>query len=467
MASPARAFAPRPLNNRSGGPQYRPQFQQQRNPIANIAAAQRDYARRTPGVLGASNGGFGLTPSAQWGAEFPNRRNLGTEGLPEGTAPLTDAEKATGVQAAPTNLKSEAVQRVLDAAVPKLPVTQGPNGTRSVAGQFGTGTATPGVGQPTAAETAAATTENGISRAPDWQTSITKAHPEIGVAGSEGNKAYIAAYGDALKNKGAGQFDPIQLAHDTMAPIYNQRTALGAMDDKGENEMADAANTAMTAEQTAKNGALIREGSPLAKAVGAVNDVKNLPDTINSAISNHVTGALTDFGLNPDHAKQVAQGVTGIANSINPLTPLYGAAALAKNALTPTAPADAPATLPNVNSTTTPAGTGKLIAAEQAAGKQPQAAAQQVAQDQAGSQNSQNMADQGSTGASDAASHAAQGYYNGFMHGSAPQYSPGEVQGPPAPASTPQGPQYGQPASGVAANTGTPSPRTDSNVDTE
>lgn len=477
MAPPARAFAPRPLNNRSGGPQYRPQLQQ-RNPIANIAAAQRDYARRTPGVLGASNGGFGLTPAAQWGKEFPNRGEMGAEGLPAGTAPLTDAEKANGV-ATPTNLQSNAVQSLLDAAATKPTVTTGPNGTRAVAGQYGTGTATPGVGQPTAAETAAATTANGISRAPDWQTAITKAHPEIGIAGSEGNKAYISAYGDALKNKGAGQFDPVQLAHDTMGPIYNQRAALAAMDDKGENEEAQTEQAKSEAATQAANLAATK-ASATAPAPGSLPDLAGrATNAVNNAeenTANSVINAARSAGnfVTGNRTGDVDPASTGVAWNHNTVAPGTGKQIAQQNPPATAAPAqfnyltngvDNSGAIPVRAEGVYPYGpypTGGVL---------PKTVPVSTSErDPLDASTNSGWVSSFGTDAETAANHAAQGYYNGFMHGnSAPQYSAGatDQQGSTAPASTPLGPQYGQPASGVVSNSANAAPRTDSNSDAE
>lgn len=54
-------------------------------------AAKADHDRRTPGVLGASSGGSGLTPQSTWDKWFPNRSKMGQEGIdnppPTGTPP--------------------------------------------------------------------------------------------------------------------------------------------------------------------------------------------------------------------------------------------------------------------------------------------------------------------------------------------------------------------------------------------
>jgi hypothetical protein len=309
-------------SGRGGGGGRSFQFQRQQ-PVGptpgQITALHNTYARTTPGVLGASMGGQGLTPESQWDAMFPNKAD-GSPRLsppsPAGAnrpiAPSQNPAMTAGVE------KGAATPTVLSqpGTVAPASVTNAAGTGKTVAlGTFGTGSSR----VPTAADNAAAASkatpimENGVQvgvgRAPGWQEQILKEHPEIGVAGSEGNKAYVSAYQDALKNKGAGQFDPVQLSHDTMAPIYQARAdkqtasenafgtggpgAQAAADEiaGGAGSAADVARRASTATQQAtqqaKRDASTPEPGSLPAIAGNVGGgLANAATAAGSAINN-------------------------------------------------------------------------------------------------------------------------------------------------------------------------------------
>jgi len=91
----------------------------------------------------------------------------------------------------------------------------------------------------------------------NWQQAVLAAHPEIGIENSQANLAYRAAYADAVNHRGAGNFDPVMLSHQTMAPIYVSRMRPGdgattmppAGNDQSSREIASAKNAATQAQQ--------------------------------------------------------------------------------------------------------------------------------------------------------------------------------------------------------------------------
>jgi hypothetical protein len=132
---------------------------------------------------------------------------------------------------------------------------QRPNGTGStLTSPYGGGSShpvAPGTPEPTAANTAAATTANGVSRPPDWQTKVIAANPEIGQPGTAANKAYVQAYKDATTKKGAGNFDPVDLARQTTAALNAAKNPQGAAGSPGTGPSAQAQANAQKAIATA------------------------------------------------------------------------------------------------------------------------------------------------------------------------------------------------------------------------
>ncbi len=319
------ARAPRPSN---GGRQF--QYQRQPPPAAptqgSLIAAQNTYNRITPGVLGASMGGQGKTPQTQWDAMFPN-------GQP---SPEPDVNSAV-IQHALNAANGSGVVTPNTSAVP-VATTVGPgtvqraNGTgNTLTSTYGGGSSHPGApvdlqgptlsGAPLGSAPAV-TSSTGVQRVPDWQQQVTAAHPEIGVAGSEGNKAYVAAYSKAQTDKGVGKFDPVQLAHDTMSPIYAQRvqSAVGkSAEGIGDEETAMAgtqqakANAAADTANAAKPQSTFTEGSPLDYAEKGVNAIKNAPTTLPAAVAAAEDGVRRWAGVRDPNMTPGAEGMTSPA----------------------------------------------------------------------------------------------------------------------------------------------------------
>lgn len=64
-----------------------------------------------------------------------------------------------------------------------------------------------------------------------WQEQVVQNHPEIGIAGTDGNRGYVSAYNDAKAAREKDPtctFDPIVLADSVMKPIYEARNAVEA-----------------------------------------------------------------------------------------------------------------------------------------------------------------------------------------------------------------------------------------------
>lgn len=331
MPPPVRAFAPRPIRAQQAPYRYPGTPQIQSNAATAIGRAQRDFARRTPGEaggIGASQGGTGLTPSQEWANRFPGSptadavrasklpttgqvhgpaitgQPLATSAAPRGATPVPAGSLAN----APTNLNSPVIQAALDrTATPTGKITPNAQGGNNLTSQFGTGSsraAQPGEmmmenGKLVPKTPVATETANGISRAstvPAWQAQVMQSHPEIAQAGSEGNLAYTKAHQAATA---AGKpFDPVQLAHDTMNPIYAQRQAgvdeentIVPTNDKGQNDVQIAADKSAQKTQTAKDAASpYLPGTPLraaADAKSAVGDwLGNLPQRSANALAS-------------------------------------------------------------------------------------------------------------------------------------------------------------------------------------
>lgn len=100
---------------------------------------------------------------------------------------VTPASLAANAQAART-LRSP----INAPTAPAAPVvTQTPDGGRTIAGQYGTGSATPGVVRVTAGNTY---DPNPATPALNWQQQIVAKYPQVGVAGSPENKAFVEQY---------------------------------------------------------------------------------------------------------------------------------------------------------------------------------------------------------------------------------------------------------------------------------
>lgn len=165
--------------------------------------------------------------------------------------PSTSAGVAT---AAPTDVNSAGVQHALNTAAgsgaitPTLSVTRGPNGQpmpvptggNTLASTYGTGSShAAGAGPAVMESTAAATTPTGIQHnavQTDWQQQVMKAHPDIAIAGSDANKAFVKNYTQAM-TKGGG-FDPIALSHSTMSDLEKQRGQIAGAPSEGPAEAA-------------------------------------------------------------------------------------------------------------------------------------------------------------------------------------------------------------------------------------
>jgi len=173
--------------------------------------------RITPGVLGASQGGQGFTPDADWAKAFSN-------------GPSADRARA-----------AQAMQQVGN---PNSKTMQGPPSPKQTDAQIANAQTPAGVPfrGSTPAEIADFNKGAAPSAGPQWQADVLKNHPEIGVKGTDGNNAFVAAYKDALNKQGAGNFDPAKLADDTMAPIYMSRDPNLANVGAEENKMASDAN---------------------------------------------------------------------------------------------------------------------------------------------------------------------------------------------------------------------------------
>lgn len=128
----------------------------------------------------------------------PTSRDLLTSG----------SQPQTGGRGVPTALaNSDAIQSALDRA------------TGDTHSQYGTGSvsfAKPGTPEPTPAQTSAATTPTGVQHS--WQADVLSAHPDVGIAGSPANTAFVNAYKTA---QASGQpIDHMALAEQTLSPLY-------------------------------------------------------------------------------------------------------------------------------------------------------------------------------------------------------------------------------------------------------
>ncbi len=106
-------------------------------------------------------------------------------------------------------------------------------GSASVLTPFGTASAR--FANPGENLTAATTTDTGVQRAAPlpWQQQVLKDHPDVGIAGSNANKAFVEAHRAAVAS--GQQFDPHALAETTLAPLYTQGLAKrgGTPSDRG------------------------------------------------------------------------------------------------------------------------------------------------------------------------------------------------------------------------------------------
>lgn len=346
------ARAPRPIRAPQAPYRYPGTPQIQSNAATAIGRAQRDFARRTPGEaggIGASQGGTGLTPAQEWANRFPGSlvadavraskvpttgqvqgsaitgQPLATSAVPRGATPVPAGSLAN----APANLNSPVIQAALDRnAKPTGTITATPTGNK-LTSQFGEGSsrqAAPGEmmmenGKLVPKTPVATETANGISRAstvPAWQAQVMQSHPEIAQAGSEGNLAYTKAHQAATA---AGKpFDPVQLAHDTMNPIYAQRQT-GVVE---ENTMAKDAQTnsdnAMAAAAKAKSDTASTAKADAARTFTAGTPLGNLEDAPGrlSSLARRSANALSDA--------DAALGIKPPDSSVPPSPPVSGLA---------------------------------------------------------------------------------------------------------------------------------------------
>lgn len=248
----------------------------------------------------------------------------------------------------PTNVNSEAVQSALDAAEGNGTVNHTPTGNL-LASDHGMGHSTfvpRGTPQPTAEETAAATTSTGVVHAPPWVAQVLKDHPEIGQKDSEGNKAFVSAYQDAMSKQGEGKFDPAALAQSTMKPIYAQRakdageSAFGTSADIDQLNSNIAQQRSDAAADNAQKSAA-EQSAANARATASGPAPGSLPATLNRGEQ-----AVNDAEANTANAMIDATNATGRW--------LTGSRA---SSLTPDSPNGS-----NWDHTTVPPGTGAKIA---------------------------------------------------------------------------------------------------------
>lgn len=146
-------------------------------------------------------------------------------------APSTYATSTPGATA--SNLNSEAIQSALDRASNNIVNPMGQNGSvQTPYGTAGVRFSKPGTPEPTASQTASATTMEHVpaplENAGNYPAMIqhltplqevAKAHPDLTVAGSPANIAFTTAH-NAITSQGKTVDDPMQLANTTLAPLY-------------------------------------------------------------------------------------------------------------------------------------------------------------------------------------------------------------------------------------------------------
>lgn len=121
-----------------------------------------------------------------------------------------------------------------------------------------------------------------------WQHQVVQNHPEIGMAGTDGNRSYVSAYNDAkadLEQDPNCTFDPITLADSVMKVIYEARIAVETAKPESDEEENDPTGKDLAEFDYATVApvdldALVREGKKLYRGTAMTQDERNRPEDI-------------------------------------------------------------------------------------------------------------------------------------------------------------------------------------------
>lgn len=118
--------------------------------------------------------------------------------------PTVPGKAAPAAQAAPRPgkddyLQSAAVQSTLNQAAGRGHIVQDAPGYKHLVSTYGTGWQSPVPNTDSTAATATTAPNTTSAAAPEWQRAIMAKHPQIGIAGTKENIAFVNAYNDGVK----------------------------------------------------------------------------------------------------------------------------------------------------------------------------------------------------------------------------------------------------------------------------
>lgn len=164
----------------------------------------------------------------------------------------------------------------------------------------------------------------GAPGAANWQQQIVNAHPQIGVAGSPENKAFVAAYKQQYPN-GGQPTDHMKLAGDVMSDIADQKAK-------------DASESGELAEGDESQRSTGIPASPPSAAFKAARAVVEAPGNAADAVANAARGVVGGIaktgadiyaglhpGVDPNIANTAAQnlvdqGAAAFGKAVDPIT---------------------------------------------------------------------------------------------------------------------------------------------------